>query len=157
MSTRGFAGTLSIGQAALELLLVELVRSATGTFGRVLLLNGHGGNVAPLGRAVALLRAESRDVRTFSPRWPGDRARRADRDLGAARAGAGAGPARGTPPPGPPHRSPSCCRRCAGTASAPSARTGCSATPPARTPVRASRLLDAAAAELAALLDGWAG
>lgn len=68
----GFAGTLSIGQAALELLLVELVRSATQTWSRVLLLSAHGGNAAPVRRAVALLRAESRDVRAWSPSWPGD-------------------------------------------------------------------------------------
>ena len=40
----GFAGTLSIGQQALELVVVELVRSATESFSRVLLLSGHGGN-----------------------------------------------------------------------------------------------------------------
>ena len=40
----GFAGTLSIGHEALELLLVELVRSATDTFEHVVLVNGHGGN-----------------------------------------------------------------------------------------------------------------
>lgn len=67
-----FAGTLSIGQAALELLVVELVRSATGTFGRVLLLSGHGGNAEALRRAVALLVSEGRDVRVWSPRWRGD-------------------------------------------------------------------------------------
>ncbi|MDP9434422.1 MAG: mycofactocin biosynthesis peptidyl-dipeptidase MftE, partial [Actinomycetota bacterium] len=68
----GFAGTLSVGQAALELLLVELVRSATGTWTRVLLLSAHGGNADPVRRAVGLLRAESRDVRAWSPSWPGD-------------------------------------------------------------------------------------
>jgi len=68
----GFAGTLSIGQAALELFTVELVRSASETFGRVLLLSGHGGNAEALSRAVDLLRSESRDVRLFSPRWRGD-------------------------------------------------------------------------------------
>ena len=68
----GFAGTLSIGQQALELVLVELVRSATDSFRRVLLLSGHGGNAEPLRRAVALLRSESRDVRGWLPRWTGD-------------------------------------------------------------------------------------
>ena len=68
----GFAGTLSIGQEALELLLVELVRSATLTFSRVLLLSAHGGNAEPLRRAVDRLRAEGRDVRAWSPRWRGD-------------------------------------------------------------------------------------
>lgn len=68
----GFAGTLSIGQAALEHVVVELVRSATETFRRVLLLSGHGGNAEPLSRAVQLLRVEGRDVRTWSPGWRGD-------------------------------------------------------------------------------------
>ncbi len=68
----GFAGTVSIGQEALELVLVELGRSAGESFGRLLLLNGHGGNASPVQRAVARLRAEGRDVRTFSPRWDGD-------------------------------------------------------------------------------------
>ncbi|MEV5832954.1 mycofactocin biosynthesis peptidyl-dipeptidase MftE [Nocardia sp. NPDC052112] len=68
----GFAGTLSIGQAALELLIVELCRSATDTFARIVLVNGHGGNLEPLRAAEALLRTESRDVRVFMPRYPGD-------------------------------------------------------------------------------------
>lgn len=68
----GFAGTLSIGQDALELVLVELVRSASHTYARVLLLSGHGGNAEPLSRAVARLRSEGRDVRSWSPRWGGD-------------------------------------------------------------------------------------
>ena len=68
----GFAGTLSIGQAALEHLLVELVRSATDTFGHVLLVSGHGGNSEPLERAVGTLRGEGRDVLAFVPRWDGD-------------------------------------------------------------------------------------
>jgi mycofactocin system creatininase family protein len=68
----GFAGTLSIGHEALELLLVELVRSATETFAHVLLVNGHGGNVQTLTTACARLRDESRDVLVWSPGWRGD-------------------------------------------------------------------------------------
>ncbi|MBF6192562.1 mycofactocin biosynthesis peptidyl-dipeptidase MftE [Nocardia implantans] len=68
----GFPGTLSIGQAALELLVVELCRSATETFERILLVNWHGGNIEPLRRATDLLRAESRDVRLYLPRFDGD-------------------------------------------------------------------------------------
>jgi creatinine amidohydrolase len=67
----GFPGTLSIGQLALELLVVELVRSADA-FARVLLLNGHGGNAEPVRRAVRTLRAEGRDVRAWGPSWDGD-------------------------------------------------------------------------------------
>ncbi|MFC9895687.1 mycofactocin biosynthesis peptidyl-dipeptidase MftE [Nocardia sp. NPDC127579] len=68
----GFPGTLSIGQAALELLIVELCRSATDTFERILLVNGHGGNIEALRRAVRLLRSESRDVRLWVTRYHGD-------------------------------------------------------------------------------------
>lgn len=68
----GFAGTLSIGHDALEVVLVELVRSATETFPHVLLLNGHGGNVATLSTVCARLRDENRDVLVWSPPWRGD-------------------------------------------------------------------------------------
>lgn len=68
----GFAGTLSIGQEALELLLVELCRSATMTFSRVLLVSTHGGNAQPVRRAGDRLRGESRDVYVWVPRWSGD-------------------------------------------------------------------------------------
>jgi creatinine amidohydrolase len=67
-----FPGTLSIGQEALELVLVELGRSAALTFDRLLFVSAHGGNAEPVARAVERLRAESRDVRAFAPRWPGD-------------------------------------------------------------------------------------
>jgi mycofactocin precursor peptide peptidase len=68
----GFPGTLSIGQQALELLLVELGRSACLTFAHLAFVSGHGGNAGPAGRAVTRLRAESRDVRVFAPGWDGD-------------------------------------------------------------------------------------
>jgi mycofactocin precursor peptide peptidase len=69
----GFAGTLSIGAAATELLLVELGRSAVpATAPRLLLLSAHGGNAGPVTAAVGLLRSEGRDVRAWSPRWRGD-------------------------------------------------------------------------------------
>ena len=68
----GFAGTLSIGQAAVETLVVELGRSAAETFAHTVFVSAHGGNAGPVGRAVARLRAESRDVLLFQPRWQGD-------------------------------------------------------------------------------------
>ncbi len=68
----GFAGTLSIGQEAIELLLVELCRSATRAFGRVLLVSTHGGNAEPVRRAEERLRGEARDVYAWMPRWHGD-------------------------------------------------------------------------------------
>jgi mycofactocin system creatininase family protein len=68
----GFSGTLSIGQAALELLMIELGRSATDTFAHIVFVSAHGGNAEPATRAVARLRSESRDVLLFQPRWTGD-------------------------------------------------------------------------------------
>lgn len=68
----GFAGTLSIGQDATELLLVELGRSACETFPRVLFVSAHGGNAEPVRRAVSCLRSEGRDVEVFWPCWDGE-------------------------------------------------------------------------------------
>ena len=63
----GFPGTLSLGQAALELALVELVRSAD-RFDAVVLASWHGGNAEPLARAVTRLSAEGRRVVAWDPR-----------------------------------------------------------------------------------------
>lgn len=60
---QSFPGTLSIGGRALAHVLTELIRSATETFDRVLLVNAHGGNVATLARVVEEQQTESRDVR----------------------------------------------------------------------------------------------
>jgi creatinine amidohydrolase len=68
----GFPGTLSIGTEAVELLLVELCRSATRTFSRVLLVSTHGGNAGVVRRAERRLRAESRDILAWRPAWEGD-------------------------------------------------------------------------------------
>jgi creatinine amidohydrolase len=69
---QGFAGTLSIGRDATELVLVELARSATVDFERVVMVCAHGGNSVPLGRALNLLTAEGRPVTAWSPPWSGD-------------------------------------------------------------------------------------
>jgi creatinine amidohydrolase len=68
----GFPGTVSIGQDALELVVVELVRSAGRWVREVVLVCGHGGNLEPVRRAVARLRAEGRSVRAVFPRLGGD-------------------------------------------------------------------------------------
>ena len=65
----GFAGTLSIGQQAIELLIVELCRSASATFGFTLLVCAHGGNREPVLRAQHRLVHEGRTVRAFFPNW----------------------------------------------------------------------------------------
>jgi mycofactocin system creatininase family protein len=65
-----FPGTLSIGQTALEQLLVELIRSADAFAGTVL-VSTHGGNLRPVERAVERLNGEGRRVRAWRPP-PGD-------------------------------------------------------------------------------------
>ena len=68
----GFPGTLSIGQRAVEVVLLELGRSATETFRHVVFVSAHGGNAEPARRAVTQLHAEGRDVLLFEPRWAGE-------------------------------------------------------------------------------------
>ncbi len=60
-----FAGTLSIGTDALITVLVELGRSADA-FARFMFVNGHGGNVGALQRAVITLQSESRNAHAWS-------------------------------------------------------------------------------------------
>lgn len=71
-----FAGTLSIGTAALGAVLVELGRSAFPVaasrhpFCRLVFVNGHGGNHQALQAAVELLAGEGRPVSAWWPRIP---------------------------------------------------------------------------------------
>ena len=60
-----FPGTISLGTEALTGLLVEYGRSACRWAGRVLIVNGHGGNLDALRSAGSLLRTEGRDVAWF--------------------------------------------------------------------------------------------
>lgn len=62
----GFAGTLSIGHEALEHVITELVRSASG-FSAVVLVNGHGGNADGVARALATADREGRRCLAW---WP---------------------------------------------------------------------------------------
>lgn len=59
---QSFPGTVSVGTEALTTLLVEYGRSACCWAGRLVFVNGHGGNVAALKRAAGRLRSEGRDV-----------------------------------------------------------------------------------------------
>jgi mycofactocin system creatininase family protein len=59
---QSFAGTISIGTESLTTLLVEYGRSAACWAQRLVFVNGHGGNVGALNRAVSSLRAEGRDA-----------------------------------------------------------------------------------------------
>ncbi|TQK18588.1 creatinine amidohydrolase [Microbacterium sp. SLBN-154] len=66
-----FAGTISIGTAAMRTVVVEIGRSAGRWAERIVFVNGHGGNVEALSEAVAMLRAEGRDVRSVGCGVPG--------------------------------------------------------------------------------------
>ncbi|TDT33340.1 mycofactocin biosynthesis peptidyl-dipeptidase MftE [Naumannella halotolerans] len=62
----GFPGTVSVGAHALQLLLLEYGRSCLRWASRLVIVNAHGGNLAPLTQAVARLRYEGRDVTWFA-------------------------------------------------------------------------------------------
>jgi len=81
----GFPGTVSIGREALSVLLVELARSATRWARGVVFVNGHGGNVATLVEAVALLRHEDRAVAWTSTSLPGADAHAGDTETSLLR------------------------------------------------------------------------
>lgn len=68
---QGFPGTVSIGTAALQLLLVEYGRSACEWASRMVFVNGHGGNLSAVAAAVGLLRREGRDVAWCACSVPG--------------------------------------------------------------------------------------
>ena len=69
---RDFPGTLSIGQDATTLLLLELGRSAGVHFVRTVVVSAHGGNAVPLARAMQRLAEEGHPVSAWSPPWSGD-------------------------------------------------------------------------------------
>lgn len=64
-----FPGTVSIGRDALAAVLVEYGRSASAWAGRVVIVNGHGGNIDAVQDAVGRLTSEGRDV-TWVPCAP---------------------------------------------------------------------------------------
>jgi mycofactocin system creatininase family protein len=59
---QGFPGVLSIGTVVLKLVLVELVRSLSQWAGRVVLVNGHGGNLQAVTGAVDQLLDEGHHI-----------------------------------------------------------------------------------------------
>lgn len=67
-----FPGTVSIGTEALTQTLLELGRSAATWAPRLLVVNGHGGNLEALRRAVPRLRYEVRDAAWLSCRTAED-------------------------------------------------------------------------------------
>jgi creatinine amidohydrolase len=69
---RDFPGTLSIGQDATALLLLELGRSAAVHFAHTVVVSAHGGNAVPLARTMHRLADEGHPVSAWSPPWSGD-------------------------------------------------------------------------------------
>jgi creatinine amidohydrolase len=67
----GFPGTLSIGTEVLRAVLIELGRSARSWAGRLLVVNGHGGNARAVAAAVARLRYEGDDAAWLPCAVPG--------------------------------------------------------------------------------------
>ncbi|MFA1541855.1 mycofactocin biosynthesis peptidyl-dipeptidase MftE [Actinomadura monticuli] len=67
----GFPGTVSLGHEALRAVLVETVRSLSLWAGRIVFVNGHGGNVPTLDGAVEAMRGEGHDVAWTGCEAPG--------------------------------------------------------------------------------------
>jgi len=66
----GFPGTISLGIDVFTTVIVELVRSCDWAAG-VILVHGHGGNLAAVQRATTLLHSEQRNIASWWPRLPG--------------------------------------------------------------------------------------
>jgi mycofactocin precursor peptide peptidase len=57
-----FPGTISVGHEALRVLLIELVRSLSVWAGRIVFVNGHGGNAPTMSAVVAQMQDEQHAV-----------------------------------------------------------------------------------------------
>ena len=68
---RGFAGTLSVGTRVLSEMLIEIVANAGPEFGRIVAINGHGGNAYALRAATEVCKARGRALEVWSMRLPG--------------------------------------------------------------------------------------
>lgn len=66
----GFPGTISLGTDVFTTVIVELVRSCDWAAG-VILVHGHGGNLAAVQRATTFLHSEQRNIASWWPRLPG--------------------------------------------------------------------------------------
>ena len=61
----GFAGTLSVGTEVLASAIVEIVRTAGPEFERVVVVNGHGGNLAAIRAAAKICDHEGRPIASW--------------------------------------------------------------------------------------------
>ena len=67
----GFAGTLSIGTEVMASVLIEIVRTAGPEFERVVVVNGHGGNLDAVRSAISVCEHEGRPLRSWHARRAG--------------------------------------------------------------------------------------
>ena len=67
----GFPGTLSVGTDVVARMIVEIVRTAGPEFERIVVINGHGGNLAALRSAREVCEREGRAFEIWWPRVPG--------------------------------------------------------------------------------------
>jgi len=74
---QGFPGTLSLGTAVFQQVIIELVRSADWSAG-VVLVNGHGGNHEAVRDALRVLHGEQRKVMAWWPKVEGGDAHAGD-------------------------------------------------------------------------------
>ena len=152
----GFAGTLSIGAGALELVVLELVRSADA-FAGVVLVSGHGGNDSPVAAAVRTLRDEGRRVLAWSPRVEGGDAHagRTETSLLLAVAPASVQEDRAEPGDTRPLAEVMGALRAGGVASV--SANGVLGDPAGASRAEGEALLDSMAADLLAVVHGWWG
>ena len=68
---RSFAGTLSVGTRVMTEMLIEVVTNAGPEFGRIVAINGHGGNAYALRAATEVCKARDRALEVWSVRLPG--------------------------------------------------------------------------------------
>jgi creatinine amidohydrolase len=150
-----FSGTLSIGREGLETVVTELVRSADAFAGTVL-VSAHGGNAAPLARAVATLVAEGRRVLAWSPRVPGGDAHagRTETSLLLAVSPTRVREDRAAPGDTHPLADIAAALRAAGVAAV--SANGVLGDPVGASAVEGAALLDALAADLVAAVHAWA-
>src|SRR2546426_2934972 len=105
-----FPGTLSLSPDTFMAVIRDLVESLyRHGFRRVLILNGHGGNIAPLTTALSTLADRHRDLRVKVGHWWQDPAVQAVEpeargDVGEQAAAGGALPHLPRPPPNPEHQ-----------------------------------------------------
>ncbi|MDE0068054.1 MAG: mycofactocin biosynthesis peptidyl-dipeptidase MftE [Acidimicrobiaceae bacterium] len=67
----GFAGTLTVGTRVLSEMLIEIVGNAGPEFGRIVAVNGHGGNAYALRAATEVCKARGQTLEVWSVRLPG--------------------------------------------------------------------------------------